>query len=355
MTNLHYFPREMVHRIAHDAHMHFLALVAPPVSGDVWHRREKLNTDLEYSLEALDVAMTLDDDRLFPCYATWVLELMCRFLSETPRQTVVQQFSRVLECLRDALRRTLPAAFAEQAALHVTHALEGLARPSVDAAAPAVYSEGPYARIRADYLSLTLQGRSREAVGVVRSALSSGLPVETLYLDVLRPAQIELGRLWFTREITVAAEHAGTKTTQKAMAVCYPTILEVPSRGRRAMTCCVGGELHDLGVHMISDLFELHGWDCQDLGSSVPEEAVVGAVSSFHPELVAMSVTMPEHLPLCRDLVCAVRRTDPRVKIAVGGQAFAFTDRVWQRWDVDFHSDDAVALIDWAESLPPAG
>ena len=67
------------------------------------------------------------------------------------------------------------------------------------------------------------------------------------------------------------------------------------------------------------------------------------------PALVADSVTMPQHLPLCRDAVQRLRTTSPHVRIAVGGHAFEETE-IWKNWDVDIYTKDAKELVAWADN-----
>ena len=59
---------------------------------------------------------------------------------------------------------------------------------------------------------------------------------------------------------------------------------------------------------MVADLFENDGWDGIFLGAAVPEDAMLEAIRSDKPDLVALSVTMPQHLLTCAELVEAIRR-----------------------------------------------
>lgn len=58
---------------------------------------------------------------------------------------------------------------------------------------------------------------------------------------------------------------------------------------------------------MVADLFENDGWDGIFLGAAVPEDAMLEAIRSDKPDLVALSVTMPQHLLTCAELVEAIR------------------------------------------------
>jgi len=158
----------------------------------------------------------------------------------------------------------------------------------------------------------------------------------------------EVGNLWHKNIISVDKEHYCTATTQVVLSQFYPIIFGTPRKGHRILTCCVGSELHEMGIRMLSDLFEYSGWDSIYLGASVPKEAILHAIQEGKPDLVALSVTMPQHLPLCLEIVNAIREKYSNIKIAVGGRAFLSTEQLWKKWPVDISTEDAAQLIEWA-------
>ena len=100
---------------------------------------------------------------------------------------------------------------------------------------------------------------------------------------------------------------------------------------------------------MVSDVFENNGWDSIYLGAAVPNDAILNCIEENRPDLVALSVTMPQHLALCFDIVNEIREKYQDIKIAVGGRAFQTTDELWKQWDVDIAADNAVQLVLWAD------
>lgn len=105
---------------------------------------------------------------------------------------------------------------------------------------------------------------------------------------------------------------------------------------------------------MVADLFENDGWDSTYLGAAVPVDAMLQSIGEQTPDLVALSVTMPQHLMTCRDLVDAIRAAFPTLKIAVGGKAFQSTHDIWNQWPVDLYTTDARQLLTEANRLLPS-
>ena len=178
----------------------------------------------------------------------------------------------------------------------------------------------------AAYLDHLLAGRRREAADLITDCLDrQGIALREVYLGIFQPAQYEVGRLWQENLISVAHEHYCTATTQLIMAGLYPRIFSERRAGRTLVACCVGGELHELGMRMVADFFELDGWDTWFLGGNTPDDAVVRMTAEKGADVLAISVTYNLHL--AKRLVAEVRKSPncQGVRILLGG--FPFTRR----------------------------
>jgi len=214
---------------------------------------------------------------------------------------------------------------------------------------PSRFEKGGNDDIKTEYLNYLFQSDTKSALGVIERAAQKGIPIEVIYEDILQDVMHEVGSLWHQNRMTVDKEHYCTATTQMALSQFYPVIFSAPRNGHKILTCCVGSELHEMGIRMVSDLFEYHGWDCIYLGAAVPKDAILHAMDENQPDMIALSVTMPQHLPLCREIVGAVREKYPDIKIAVGGRAFLMTNKLWEKWEIDAYTENAVELLDWAK------
>ena len=93
------------------------------------------------------------------------------------------------------------------------------------------------------------------------------------------------------------------------------------------------------------------GWDSIFLGAAVPVDYILESVRENKPDLVTLSVSMPQHLIDCENAVRAIKKEFPDIKIAVGGKAFESTDDIWRKWPVDIYSKDARELVSKADIL----
>jgi methanogenic corrinoid protein MtbC1 len=175
-----------------------------------------------------------------------------------------------------------------------------------------------------DYLGALRRGDRRKALSVAQMALDSGIDIRDLYIDVFQHAMHEIGRLWETNQITVAQEHLSTAITQSVMAQLYSHVFARPPIGRTMVATCIGGELHELGIRMVADFFEMEGWDVYYLGANMPAEDVANIVNDEQADLLSISVSLNGHVKYARSLIDVVRASPigPNIKIMVGGHPF---------------------------------
>jgi methanogenic corrinoid protein MtbC1 len=54
--------------------------------------------------------------------------------------------------------------------------------------------------------------------------------------------------------------------------------------GKRALQACAEGNLHTVGLRMVSHALVLAGWEIQFLGSNVPNNALIKQVEIWRPD-----------------------------------------------------------------------
>lgn len=157
--------------------------------------------------------------------------------------------------------------------------------------------------------------------------------LEPLYASTFEPALTQVGKLWEMNRITVADEHAATKTAEYALAAVFARLEEAggapPDARPRVLVTAVAGERHEIGPRMLADALTVAGWNVRFLGGDVPNMAVVEAVLDFHPRIVALSATLTANLPTVKLLVHAIKSLEYPPRVVVGGRAFLEDERLW--------------------------
>ena len=91
-------------------------------------------------------------------------------------------------------------------------------------AGPVTDANGRLALTRNLFLQALLQGQRKPACTIALEAVREGHPVIEVYAEVLGESLHEVGRLWESNRITVAAEHTATAIVQFVLAQLYPLL-----------------------------------------------------------------------------------------------------------------------------------
>ncbi len=325
----------------------------PKLDKEMDERRKSLMyDDVMYNISFLLTAIHFGDPKIFSGYARWLFELLCNLMKDLDRDRISEQMTQHYSILSEALTDSASELMGEDELVLAREYLKLAAEETADAVTKvplsASFMEGDYYDVRKQYLDALLTNRTKKAHETISSARKKGIPLEIIYEEILAKVMYEIGSLWHRNIITVDKEHYATSVTQTVMSSFYDEIFSKPRRNRTLVSCAVGNELHEMGIRMLSDVLEMNGWDTIYLGAALPEAAILEALKTHQPALVALSVTMPPYLSTCERVVQAIRSKLPGIKIAVGGQAFVNTSELWEKWDIDFFSTSASALARWA-------
>lgn len=150
-------------------------------------------------------------------------------------------------------------------------------------------------------------GNLREVNGVVAGAYGEGAGYLEIAVNLFQPSMYQIGQLWQKNSISVAQEHMATAIAQNQIALAYAAAPAAPSNGRSALFACVEGNQHGLGLRMVSDAFDLAGWDTQYLGPNLPLRDLLSQINACRPEIVGLSASLALHIDMLRRSIDAIR------------------------------------------------
>jgi methanogenic corrinoid protein MtbC1/DNA-binding XRE family transcriptional regulator len=206
-----------------------------------------------------------------------------------------------------------------------------------------------------EYLDALRREGPEAARAVLHAAQSEGSSIADVFLRVIAPALQEVGRLWTRGQMSVGEEHGITENTLQLMAALVPTRQPDPSPGgrTRCLVVTAGGETHVVGARMVADLLSLAGFAVEFLGANLSVGNVLELLRRQPCTLVAVSVTVKEHLLAAEDLIRAIRadRELECVKVIVGGRAFAASGPASLRIGADAYASDAEEAVRAARDL----
>lgn len=211
---------------------------------------------------------------------------------------------------------------------------------------------GEYRDYAQTYLLALIEARRNDAVELILGAVNQeNVSIEDLYIKIFTNVLYEIGRLWQSQRINVGQEHFATVVTQYIMSMLYEKIFTKELKTVKMMGVCVGDELHEIGIRMVCDIFELNNWDSYYLGANVPLESMIGELERIKPQVLALSATTAHRVPQCIEIIKAIKAQTPGIKIIVGGRPFNMDLDLWVKIGADGHSVDAVGAVKLAQRL----
>jgi len=207
--------------------------------------------------------------------------------------------------------------------------------------------------IQKEYLKALLNRDRQYAEKLITDSVENNVAIKDIYLSVFQPTQWEIGSLWQSNKITVAMEHYCTAATQFIMSRLYDHIFSTEKNGLSMVATSVSGELHELGIRMVSDFFEMEGWHTYYLGANSTKEGILDMIKECNADILAISATMYYHIPQVNELISFVRNSKEieKLKIMVGGKAFNMNKNLWKETKADIYATDAQDAIEKSSNI----
>lgn len=302
--------------------------------------------DTEVRLGYLAEALATDRDELFFEQLGW-LKVLCASRGLGP-----EVLRDNVECIAEELADRLPPRVVGRVSKLLTAALARL--ETCPEEVDTHLQDGlPHIALARRFLLAVLETREADAIGMLMHAVDDGISIADLSEHVVHRVQKEVGRMWQMGEVTIAEEHYGTTIVSNALALLRTRLNRRADNGRRVLTAAVSNESHVIGIQMVSQAFEEHGWHVVSLGADTPASAIVDAVRDFECDLIALSVTTVLYVRQTAELIAALRAhpITANTPIVVGGQPFQTAEDLWQVVGADGCAHSAQDCPEIAEQL----
>ena len=310
------------------------------------HQIENYQKDISWVLTFLSEAVWAGQPALFDEFISW-LKIFLSSL-HVPMKDVRES----LELLKNRINEACTQEENTMINTVFDPALELFTTRNEKTAIPSIEIElQPMAR---EYLDHLLKGLRNEAMYLIMNTVSQGTPIKDIYLTIFQPVQYEIGRLWQTNKISVAQEHYCTGATQLVMSQLYPYLFTGEKKNKKMVATCVPGELHEIGARMVTDFFEMEGWDTYYLGASNPIGGVIRYIQDIQPQFVAISATMTFHVSAVQEMVHQIKKSPgmpDNLKIMVGGYPFLVARQLWKQVGADAFATNALDAVNLANKM----
>jgi MerR family transcriptional regulator, light-induced transcriptional regulator len=194
------------------------------------------------------------------------------------------------------------------------------------------------------------------AVTLALGAVETGeIDIATLYHDVLTPMMNDIGARWQAGATRVWEEHIASTTVRTIVDALYPRVIRMraqrPPAGHTVVLACPEDEAHDLGLRMISDMFDVSGWTTYLLGADTPTYQIAEAAAATGADHVLLSTTTLVDRVQIRGVLDQLHKRLPDVRVLVVGCEPDCTQRGLRPEEV-FHAEEFFSPK--SSSGPPA-
>jgi methanogenic corrinoid protein MtbC1 len=180
------------------------------------------------------------------------------------------------------------------------------------------------------------QRSSCDAVKFILDHLEDGFSEEQILLDLIEPALKRAGELWAEGRYNEAMEHQLSMTVVQSM-LTMKTLSVPPVKYRgKFVALTAAGELHNIGIRMLSRFLEIDGWESYFLGSSVPASSLVNFIEVNSVDLVLVSATLNENTDALCSMIKAVKSADNPPVVMAGGRATSLNRKIILDSGADF-------------------
>lgn len=207
-----------------------------------------------------------------------------------------------------------------------------------------------------EFLESLISGDRPSCSNYARKYLEQNHTIQELYEEVLKTSLYDVGKLWEYNQISVATEHLAAAIVEAILNEFYQDIASNEKNDKRIILSCVEEELHQIGIKMISDVFEMNGWYSYFLGANTPTKDLIGYTRVIQPDLLGISMSIYFHLPGLEDMLQWIRKEFPDLPVLVGGQAFIHGGKeVLEQYDSVYYKPDLRSTESFINELTQNG
>ncbi len=201
-------------------------------------------------------------------------------------------------------------------------------------------------------MEVVFQGDEAAMPSHIQELIDQGLAAQDIIDHGLVAAMEIIGRKFKAGELFIPEVLLSARALNRGLAALEPYL----SAGRRAASArvligTVKGDLHDIGKNLVATLWRGVGFDVVDLGIDVKVEDFLGAVRSYHPDILGLSAllttTLPEMKRVIEELIKVGLRE--KVKVIIGGAPV--NTKYAQAIGADGYAPDASEAVELVHQL----
>jgi methanogenic corrinoid protein MtbC1 len=203
------------------------------------------------------------------------------------------------------------------------------------------------------YLAALLDGNRHDARTVIEEVMQSGIPANTVYINIIWPIMVEIDNLARKETITPVQEHMATRINRTIVNQLQNKLPKKLSRNKKIAITCSEAEIQELGAQIMADLFESDGWDVKFIGGGLANDDILSFINDYAPNILLVYGTSPKQAPAIRKLIDTIKSVNawPNMKIMLSGGLFNRAEGLWEEIGADIFAPTAEQAVQSASDI----
>jgi MerR family transcriptional regulator, light-induced transcriptional regulator len=199
------------------------------------------------------------------------------------------------------------------------------------------------------------RGDREAAHACIAAAQDDGADTEAVFVDLVGPAALWLGKAWEDDRLSFADVTIGLTVLHELihdLGYGYHEGPQAAGDERRIMLACAPGSQHVLGLSIVAELFAKQGWQVAIEMAATPA-ALCSAVREEWFDLIGLSVALDTQLKGLARLLAQLRAAsrNPACPILLGGPVFGLAPRQPEEFGAQAICLDAREAVGAAQRL----
>jgi len=204
-----------------------------------------------------------------------------------------------------------------------------------------------------DLADIVLGSDLQAAVAYIIVLRDRGLPMETLFVELLEPTARHLGEMWDRDECDFIDVTLGVARLQKLLAI-FNNTHHVPAldKRRKVLMAITPGDQHSFGVTMVERFLLAAGWDVHTELSGTVEDIVTAAKEGWFA-VAGLTLASDEMIDSLKSTIVKLREHSQNrdIGIMVGGPSFTANPALAKEVGADATAPNAPSAVVTAQKL----
>ena len=167
------------------------------------------------------------------------------------------------------------------------------------------------------YKKLT-EGNIEECVKIYEEYIKI-FNIPDFFDKILKPVMYRIGEEWADGTISIATEHVASNIAQTLVKIIMDQVTG-SGKKKKILICIPLGEEHRLGCDVLETYLSIKGFKVYNMGVSMPTESILSFIENNKPDVVFISITLPDNLSAGQRLVKKIKN-EYNIPILIGGYA----------------------------------